>query len=89
LRLPGFSYSDHILDEGNLRTPEMMREVFTLLQQLFQLYPQYASLPFWVFGESYGGHYVPSLTALILSENNAVRNGSAPSSQVRASDSCS
>ncbi len=34
-----------------------------------QAYPKYTSLPFFVFGESYAGHYVPSLSAYILNNN--------------------
>jgi carboxypeptidase C (cathepsin A) len=34
-----------------------------------QAYPKYAALPFFVFGESYAGHYVPSLSAFILNNN--------------------
>jgi len=54
------------------------------LQVLFSesYYPSYAKLPFWVFGESYGGHYGPALSSIILEQNQAILNGSAPSGAI-------
>lgn len=31
------------------------------LQEFLVAHPEYASNPFYVFGESYGGHYAPSV----------------------------
>ncbi len=39
------------------------------MQGFLKLYPQYQNLPFFVTGESFGGHYVPSISAYIVSQN--------------------
>jgi len=45
--------------------------LYELLQQWFTLFPEYQMNPFYVFGESYGGKYVPSITRRIHEENQA------------------
>ncbi len=35
-------------------------------RQIFSDLPQYSTQPFYIFGESYGGHYIPSLAHLIV-----------------------
>ena len=34
-------------------------------------HPQYATQPFFVFGESFGGHYAPAVAHAILTKNQA------------------
>jgi serine carboxypeptidase-like clade 2 len=65
----GFSYSTNTSDYtvGDVRTAN---DTYNFLLQFFQLYPQYAKNPFWVTGESYGGHYVPMLSQRILEGNS-------------------
>ena len=36
---------------------------------------QYANLPFYAFGESYAGHYVPAVTHLVWQNNNNLPAG--------------
>ena len=43
-----------------------MPEVLELLEQLFVQFPQYSTQPLYLFGESYGGHYIPVLSSLIM-----------------------
>jgi len=47
-------------------------DVFALIQGFFQLHPQYAKLPLWVFGESYAGHYVPAVATRFAQQGGAV-----------------
>jgi len=48
--------------------------MYTFLQQFFEMYPQYIKLPFYVIGESYGGHYVPAVSSKIVQENDNQSN---------------
>jgi len=41
-------------------------EVYNALVRFFEIYPQLLNNPFFVFGESYGGHYLPYLAYEIL-----------------------
>jgi len=53
----GFSYGAET-DSGE----EMIAEdAYYFLQAFFQTHPEYAKSPLYVIGESYGGHYVPSI----------------------------
>lgn len=68
----GFSYSNVNSDYtvGDVRTAD---DAYNFLQGFLDRYPQYRNTPFWVTGESYGGHYVPELANRIL-EGNAAGN---------------
>jgi len=48
------------------------------MQGFYQLYPQYANLPFYVTGESYGGHYVPAFAAYVVQQNAAKKGMNIP-----------
>jgi len=43
--------------------------MYEFLQLFFAKFPQFVKLPFFIVGESYGGHYVPALSAYILKMN--------------------
>lgn len=44
-------------------------DVYTALQGIMSEFPEYQPLPFFVFGESYAGHYVPAVSSRILLGN--------------------
>jgi cathepsin A (carboxypeptidase C) len=62
----GFSYpitsSDH--DEAGVA-----KDMYDFLQQFFKEHTKYNKLPFYAFGESYAGHYVPAVTHKIWDNN--------------------
>lgn len=64
----GFSYSNTPSDYtvGDVRTAN---DTYTFLLGFFKLYPQYQGRPFWITGESYGGHYVPEAAKRIVDGN--------------------
>ncbi|CAE7689665.1 CBP31, partial [Symbiodinium necroappetens] len=45
--------------------------MYVFLQKFFQQFPQYQKTNFFVFGESYAGHYVPAISHRIWSSNKA------------------
>ena len=50
-------------------------DMLGFLTGFFEKYPQYADLDFHVFGESYAGHYVPSVTRSIVRGNSGLYPG--------------
>jgi len=46
------------------------QELLVFLEQFFQEYPILADNDFYIFGESYGGHYIPALAYEILTSNS-------------------
>jgi serine carboxypeptidase-like clade 4 len=63
----GFSYanSDYVHDEKAVAV-----EMYTFLQEFFKQYPQYYTQDFFIVGESYGGHYVPTVALATLIGNH-------------------
>ncbi|KPP64844.1 lysosomal protective protein-like [Scleropages formosus] len=66
----GFSYSI----SGNYQTsdPQVAEDNYKALQQFFSKFPSFASNNFYVFAESYGGVYAPSLSQLIISRSTNI-----------------
>eukprot|EP01121_Diplochlamys_sp_Union-15-3_P003180 TRINITY_DN1302_c0_g1_i1.p1 TRINITY_DN1302_c0_g1~~TRINITY_DN1302_c0_g1_i1.p1 ORF type:complete len:419 (-),score=58.78 TRINITY_DN1302_c0_g1_i1:11-1267(-) len=64
----GFSYanSDYIHNEA-----EVAIEMWAFLQGFLAKFPQYQKQDFYVIGESYAGHYVPTVGLKIVQENAA------------------
>ncbi|CDS04150.1 hypothetical protein LRAMOSA07105 [Lichtheimia ramosa] len=55
---------------------ESARDVYAFLQLFLGQFPEYASNPFHITGESYGGHYLPALASEIIAKNKvADENG--------------
>jgi serine carboxypeptidase-like clade 2 len=67
----GFSYSNTTLDAtvGDVRTAQ---DAATFLRRFVERFPKYKGVPLYVSGESYAGHYVPTLAAEILRVNKIV-----------------
>lgn len=66
---------DQPADVGFSEGPETVRnetgvarDMYTFLQNFFLRFPDLARVPFYIFGESYAGHYVPALAHKILQE---------------------
>jgi len=66
----GFSYSTD-KDDYNVGDVRTANDSYLFLLKFFEEYPQFAKNPFFVTGESYGGHYVPNLSKRIIDGNNA------------------
>jgi len=45
---------------------EVAENMYGFLESFYSKFPQYASVPFFIFGESYGGHYVPAVASRVL-----------------------
>eukprot|EP00192_Tetraselmis_astigmatica_P006177 CAMPEP_0117658360 /NCGR_PEP_ID=MMETSP0804-20121206/5824_1 /TAXON_ID=1074897 /ORGANISM="Tetraselmis astigmatica, Strain CCMP880" /LENGTH=511 /DNA_ID=CAMNT_0005464879 /DNA_START=90 /DNA_END=1622 /DNA_ORIENTATION=+ len=73
----GFSYSNTSSDKvvGDERTAV---DTYKFLLALMQRFPELADRPLWLSGESYGGHYVPSLAATVVEGNEAGINPKLP-----------
>lgn len=59
--VPGLARDEHDVAESMLG----------FMQSFFAKFPRYASQPFFIFGESYAGHYVPAVAARILHAQQA------------------
>ncbi|KAH3757701.1 serine carboxypeptidase [Pelomyxa schiedti] len=66
----GFSFSDNEADytTGDEQTA---LDNYNFLVSWFKLYPEFQQNPFYVSGESYGGHYVPELAKKIIDLDTA------------------
>ena len=59
----GYSYSD---DGSSVSTsPVAAEDVYAFLQLFLNRYPEYASAPFHLAAESYGGTYAPNIASVI------------------------
>ncbi|GMH85446.1 hypothetical protein TrST_g499 [Triparma strigata] len=67
----GFSESTNSGDYtvGDERTAQ---DTLEFVKGFLEAFPQYKGAPFWITGESYGGHYVPGATKAIVDYNSNV-----------------
>ncbi|CAK4084656.1 unnamed protein product [Aphanomyces euteiches] len=63
----GFSYGD--MSEYDTNEEMVGNDMYHFLQEFFQTHPEYAKNDFYVFGESYAGHYVPAVAHRIYKGN--------------------
>jgi len=63
----GFSYGE----ENDSNEAMVAEDAYFFLQAFFQTYPDYASSPLYIVGESYAGHYVPAISHRIYEGNNS------------------
>ncbi|EEQ99153.1 Lysosomal protective protein precursor, putative [Perkinsus marinus ATCC 50983] len=76
---PGTGFSTGSYDTSEV---EIAEDMYHFLQAFFHRFPQY-NKKFHITGESYGGHYVPVVTAKIIDENKRLL--SSPSSSLLGS----
>ena len=70
----GYSYGAPIKDLDH-NEAEIAEDMYGFLQEFFHANPQYAELDFYVFGESYGGHYAPAISSRIFEGNQDLAEG--------------
>jgi len=63
----GYSYGDKVDYDSN--ETEVADDLYAFLQEFFEAHPQYQQNEFFVFGESYGGHYVPAISSRVYQGN--------------------
>lgn len=63
----GFSYGDE--SEYDSTEKEVGDDMYHFLQEFLTAHPEYQRQGFHVFGESYGGHYVPAVASRIFQGN--------------------
>lgn len=66
----GYSYSD-AGDIGPFDEVGVADNVYQFLQGFLSQYSQFTTVPFYLMGESYAGHYLPSVATRILQGNEA------------------
>jgi carboxypeptidase C (cathepsin A) len=64
----GFSFADKSADYVTNEV-QVAEDIWEFLQQFFAGHPQYANLAFYIFGESYAGHYIPAIGQRIVQSN--------------------
>lgn len=70
----GFSYSSDNSTVDN--TPDAAEDVWAFLQLFLAKYPEYASAPFHIAAESYGGTYGPHVGSVIHKHNKELASAS-------------
>ncbi|WVZ64550.1 hypothetical protein U9M48_014050 [Paspalum notatum var. saurae] len=66
----GFSYSNTSSDYDRSGDQRTAADAYLFLVNWLERFPEYKGRPFYISGESFGGHYVPELAATILIENS-------------------
>jgi cathepsin A (carboxypeptidase C) len=65
----GFSYGGRGAQDHNEK--EVARDMYDFMQAFFTQFPQYQKNAFFVYGESYGGHFAPATAYRIVQGNEA------------------
>ncbi|OAY64309.1 Serine carboxypeptidase II-3, partial [Ananas comosus] len=65
----GYSYSNTTSDYDNTGDQRTAGDAYTFLINWLERFPEYKSRDFFITGESYGGHYVPELANVIVTNN--------------------
>lgn len=60
----------HCIYSKNVDEEAVGNDMYEFLQEFFTAHPEYVSNHFFVFGESYGGHYAPAIASRIFQGNN-------------------
>ena len=63
----GFSFSDKLPTTND----DVTDNLYEFLQQWYKLFPEYQSNPFYPFGESYAGKFVPAIVKRVHEMNEA------------------
>eukprot|EP01112_Ceratiomyxa_fruticulosa_P024071 TRINITY_DN954_c0_g1_i5.p1 TRINITY_DN954_c0_g1~~TRINITY_DN954_c0_g1_i5.p1 ORF type:complete len:445 (+),score=63.00 TRINITY_DN954_c0_g1_i5:186-1520(+) len=69
----GFSYVDNSSQYLHNET-QVANDIYSFITQFLTQFPQYQNLPFFISGESYGGHWVPSIANKIVAANGVKAN---------------
>merc|ERR1712086_851619 len=82
----GFSYTT---DQDGYCTDTkdcVARNLYSLLQQFYQVFPEQLQSKLFITGESYGGHYVPAIGAYIHEQNMKNENKMIPLAGIAVGD---
>ncbi|KAK9846351.1 hypothetical protein WJX81_002116 [Elliptochloris bilobata] len=66
----GLSYSE-VSSDYSTNDTTTARDSYAFLQQFFQLFEEFATLPFYITGESFAGVYIPTLAREVVEGNVA------------------
>jgi len=67
----GFSYGTGL----DASEKAVSTDMYDFLQQFFQAHEEYQTQKFFIFGESYAGHYVPAVSHRVWLNNNNISKG--------------
>ncbi|GLJ42542.1 hypothetical protein SUGI_0881990 [Cryptomeria japonica] len=65
----GFSYSNNSNDYQILKDVSAAEDNLAFILNWYKKFPEFRNVDFYITGESYAGHYVPQLTALVVDYN--------------------